>query len=130
MQKQQENALQLAHWLCTQPKITAVHYAGLPTHPDYEVSVRQATGFGAMISFETNNEQTAGRLLEKVRLIKFAESLGGTETLITYPMLQTHADVPKEVREAKGINERLIRLSAGLEFAGDLIADLKQALEG
>ncbi len=129
MRQQQENAALLANWLSTQPKVKAVHYVGLPSHPGYEVSKRQATGFGAMISFETDSEQTAKRLLERVQLIQYAESLGGSETLITYPMMQTHADVPKEVREAKGINERLIRLSAGLESADDLIADLRRALE-
>ncbi len=129
MRQQQENAILLSNWLSTQPKVKAVHYVGLPSHPSYEVSKRQATGFGAMISFETDSEQTAKRLLERVKLIQYAESLGGSETLITYPMMQTHADVPKEVREAKGINERLIRLSAGLESADDLIADLRQALE-
>ncbi len=129
MRQQQVNAILLSNWLSTQPKVKAVHYVGLPSHPSYEVSKRQATGFGAMISFETDSEQTAKRLLERVQLIQYAESLGGSETLITYPMMQTHADVPKEVREAKGINERLIRLSAGLESADDLIADLRQALE-
>lgn len=127
MEKQQENAGRLARWLCTQLKVKKVYYVGLPSHPDYEVSKRQAAGFGAMISFEVDSEQTARQLLERVSLIKFAESLGGVETLITYPMLQTHADVPKEEREAKGINERLLRLSVGLECADDLIADLRQA---
>ncbi len=82
-----------------------------------------------MISFSVDSEAVAVRLLERVSLIQYAESLGGAESLITYPMLQTHADVPREVREAKGINDRLLRLSVGLESADDLIADLKQALE-
>jgi cystathionine beta-lyase/cystathionine gamma-synthase len=82
-----------------------------------------------MISFETDTEETARRVLSKVKLIQYAESLGGAETLITYPMLQTHADIPKEERDAKGIHERLLRLSVGLECAEDLIADLQQALE-
>ncbi len=129
MDRQQESAMKIAQWLCTQPKIKAVHYVGLPSHPDYAISTRQTSGFGAMISFETDSEQTAVRALERVALIQYAESLGGVESLITYPMLQTHADVPKEVREAKGIHERLLRLSVGLESADDLIADLKQALE-
>lgn len=129
MEKQQETAGIIARWLCEQRKIKAVHYVGLPSHPDYEISRRQATGFGAMISFETDSEETAKRVLERVSVIQFAESLGGVESLITYPMLQTHADVPKEIREAKGINERLLRLSIGLECAEDLIDDLKQSLE-
>lgn len=129
MERQQENAMSIAKWLCTQPKIKNVYYAGLPSHPGYEVSKKQSAGFGAMISFETDGESTAVRILERVQIIQYAESLGGVESLITYPMLQTHADVPKEEREAKGINERLLRLSVGLECADDLIADLKHALE-
>lgn len=127
MERQQQSALQLARWLLTQKQVKAVHYVGLPSHPDYQLSQRQATGFGAMISFEVDGAETAERILSKVALIQYAESLGGVESLITYPMLQTHADVPKEEREAKGINERLLRLAVGLEAAGDLIADLQQA---
>lgn len=129
MERQQETALKIAEWLCTHKRIKAVHYAGLPSHPQYEISKKQATGFGAMISFETDCEKTALDLLEHVKVIQYAESLGGVESLITYPMLQTHADIPKQEREAKGINERLLRLSVGLEYAGDVIEDLKQALE-
>ena len=129
MERQQESALKIAQWLCSHGRIKAVHYAGLPSHPHYEISRKQTTGFGAMISFETDSKETALGLLEHVRVIQYAESLGGVESLITYPMLQTHADIPKEEREAKGINERLLRLSVGLESAGDLIEDLKQALE-
>ncbi len=128
MERQQQSALKIAGWLRAQKSIRAVHYAGLPSHPDYEISRRQASGFGAMISFEVDGGETARRLLEHVSLIQYAESLGGVESLITYPMLQTHADVPVEEREAKGINERLLRLSVGLECADDLIADLDQAL--
>jgi cystathionine gamma-synthase len=127
MDRQQETALRLARWLMAQKKVKAVHYVGLPSHPDYEVSKRQAAGFGSMISFETDSAETARRILSKVSLIQYAESLGGVETLITYPMLQTHADIPREEREAKGINDKLLRLSVGLESADDLINDLRQA---
>jgi len=130
MERQQENAIKIAEWLSGQEKIKSVRYAGLPGHPGYAVSKKQASGFGAMISFETDCGQTALQMLERVRIIQYAESLGGAESLITYPMLQTHADIPKEEREAKGISGCLLRLSVGLESAGDLIADLKQALEG
>lgn len=129
MERQQENAARIARWLCAHKKIRKVYYVGLPSHPQYEISKKQTTGFGAMISFETDSEKTALELLERVKLIRYAESLGGVESLITYPMLQTHADIPKEEREAKGINERLLRLSVGLESTADLIADLDQALE-
>src|SRR5690606_18373040 len=115
MERQQENAVKIAQWLRTQKKIRSVHYVGLPAHPHYEVSMKQTTGFGAMISFETDSERTALDILEHVKVIQYAESLGGVESLITYPMLQTHADIPKQEREAKGINERLLRLSVGLE---------------
>lgn len=130
MEKQQQNAFQIARWLLLQDKVKEVHYVGLPTHPDYKISKKQATGFGAMISFTTDSEETARQVLERVALIQYAESLGGVESLITYPMLQTHADVPKAVLEEKGINEKLLRLSVGLESAEDLICDLKQALDG
>lgn len=129
MDRQQQNAFQIAQWLILHEKIKAVHYVGLPDHPDYGISRKQATGFGAMISFETDSEETARQILERVSLIQYAESLGGVETLITYPMLQTHADVPKAILDAKGINERLLRLSVGLESAEDLINDLSQTLE-
>lgn len=128
MDRQQENAIKVANWLTTQEKIKKVYYIGLPDHPDYEVSTRQAAGFGSMISFEVDSEATAKQLLERIRLVLFAESLGGVETLITYPMLQTHADVPLEERLERGINECLLRISVGLENAADIIADLSQAL--
>ncbi len=128
MDKQQQNASILAKWLCKQKKVKAVHYIGLASHPGYEISKRQACGFGSMISFELDSEYTAKKVLECVSLIQFAESLGGVETLITYPMLQTHADVPLAEREAKGINSKLLRLSVGLECADDLIADIRNAL--
>ena len=128
MERQQENAMKVANWLTTHEKVKKVYYIGLPTHPDYEVSCTQATGFGSMISFEVNSEGTAIQLLENIHLILFAESLGGVETLITYPMLQTHADVPMEERIARGISNRLLRLSVGLENVDEIIADLTQAL--
>lgn len=129
MEKQQENALELAKWLSKQPKIKAVHYVGLPTHPDYEISKKQARGFGSMISIQVDSEETAKRILERVNLVLYAESLGGVETLITYPMLQTHADIPEEERAKKGIDEQLLRLSVGIEAIEDIIEDLKQAME-
>lgn len=128
MERQQENALAIAQWLTKQKNVTKVFYTGLPDHPDYELSKRQARGFGSMISFEVDSRETAERILTRVKLIQFAESLGGVESLITYPMLQTHAEIPVEEREAKGITERLLRLSVGVEGIDDLIADLTHAL--
>jgi cystathionine gamma-synthase len=113
----------------TQEKVKKVLYAGLPNHPGYEISQKQASGFGGMISFFVDSRDTAHKILEKTKLILFAESLGGVETLITYPMLQTHADVPEKDREARGINERLLRISVGIENIDDLIEDLAQAME-
>lgn len=128
LERQQENALLIANWLTQHKKVKQVHYIGLPTHPSYQLSCSQASGFGGMISFEVDSCETAKNLLERVQLILFAESLGGVETLITYPMMQTHADIPKDQREAQGINERLLRLSVGIEHIDDLIQDLSQAL--
>lgn len=129
MERQEENALTIAKWLTMQDKIKKVFYVGLDTHPDYEVSKQQATGFGAMISFEVISREVAQQILERVKLILFAESLGGVETLITYPLTQTHADVPADILEANGITDSLLRLSVGIEDVEDLIGDLKQALE-
>lgn len=129
MEQQQKNALAIANWLKDHPKINRVHYVGLPSHPDYEISVGQSTGFGGMISFETRDEATAIQLLEKVKIILYAESLGGVESLITYPMLQTHGDIPKKIREKLGINECLLRISVGIEDVEDLIEDLSQGLK-
>ena len=81
-----------------------------------------------MISFRTDTEQTAREMLERVKLISYAESLGGVESLLTYPMLQTHGDVPVEIRERLGITENFLRISVGIEHIDDLLADLEQAL--
>ena len=130
MERQQESAQRVARWLLDHPKVTRVYYPGLKDHPGYEVNAAQAGGFGSMISFRVDSEDTALRILKNVRLVIFAESLGGTESLITYPALQTHPDVPKETRERLGITETLLRLSVGLENADDIISDLEQAMEG
>ena len=129
MEKHEQNAKIIAAWLCAHPKVKKIFYPGLETHPDIKITKKQSSGFGGMISFETDSEETAVRALEKVKLIMFAESLGGVETLITYPLTQTHADIPPEIREKNGINARLLRLSVGIEDADDIIEDLKQALE-
>ena len=129
MEAASDNALAIAQWLRTQSKVTAVHYVGLTDHPQYELSKRQARGFGSMVTFETDSEETAKALLNRVKVAQYAESLGGVETLITYPYTQTHADVPEEERRSRGITERLLRMSVGIEDRGDLIADLAQALK-
>lgn len=129
MERQQENAVKLAQFLNDHKKVTRVYYPGLPSHAGYEVNRAQSRGFGSMISFNVDSPETAERVLREVKLITFAESLGGTETLLTYPVLQTHASVPEEVRDHLGITETLLRISVGLEFADDIIADLARALE-
>ena len=127
MEKAQENAKILAGWLRTQKEVNKVYYPGFEDHTGYQVMKRQASGFGAMISFEMASSEAAISVLEKIRLIQYAESLGGTESLLTYPLTQTHADVPEKEREANGINDRLLRLSVGIEDSRDLLADLEEA---
>lgn len=124
MEKSQQNAITIANWLKEQNAVTKVIYPGLPEHPGYEIMKKQARGFGAMLTFQLESREFALAILEKVRMIKFAESLGGVETLITYPTTQTHADVPKEIRERNGITESTLRLSVGIEDVKDLLDEL------
>lgn len=126
MEKAQENAIKIADWLGTQKAVKKVIYPGLKTHPGYEVMKKQSRGFGAMITFEVESREFALSILEKVKLIQFAESLGGVETLITYPVTQTHADVPWDILQKNGITESVLRLSVGIEDAKDLIDELEQ----
>lgn len=124
MEKAQENAKRIAEWLKGQPGVTEVIYPGLPEHPGHEIMKRQARGFGAMLTFKLESREFALAVLEKVKLIQYAESLGGVETLITYPTTQTHADVPKEIRERNGITESTLRMSVGIEDGEDLLEEL------
>ncbi len=124
MEKSQQNAIAIANWLTEQKAVTKVIYPGLPTHPGYAIMKKQARGFGAMLTFQLESKEFALAILEKVRIIQFAESLGGVETLITYPTTQTHADVPKEIRERNGITESTLRLSVGIEDVHDLLDEL------
>lgn len=127
MEKAQENAFLIAGWLKEQGQVTKVFYPGLPEHPGYDIMKKQSRGYGAMISFEVESPELAKRILNKVQLLQFAESLGGVETLITYPIMQTHADVPKAELEENGITDRLLRISVGIEDGRDLLEDLQQA---
>jgi cystathionine gamma-synthase/cystathionine beta-lyase len=129
LDRQQENAHVLAQWLQRHSRIRAVHYPGLPSHAGHELLKRQARGCGAMISFEVVDAAMVEPLLSRIKLISFAESLGGVETLITLPEVQTHADFEPEKRARFGINSALLRLSVGIEDVNDLIADLAQAME-
>lgn len=127
MEQHQKNALRIAHWLQENKAVTEVYYIGLPEREDYELIQRQCSGYGGMISFKVISESLVPELLKNIRLIRFAESLGGVESLMTYPIRQTHAEVPEVMRKALGIDERLLRLSVGIENADDLLYDLEQA---
>ena len=129
MEQAQKNAQKIAEWLSEQKQVKRVIYPGLPSFPQYEVMKKQARGFGAMLTFELEHEEQAKAVLNHIKLIKFAESLGGVETLMTYPTTQTHADVPEEVRLKNGITGATLRLSTGIEDIEDLLEDLKQAFE-
>ena len=128
MEKAQENAAKIAEWLKSQKSVVRVIYPGLTEHPGHEVMKKQARGFGAMLTFQTDTTESALSVLNHVKLIQYAESLGGVETLITYPTTQTHADVPEEIRLKNGITPATLRLSVGIENVEDLINDLSQAL--
>ena len=129
MEKAQANAKAIANWLLQRPEVKKVYYPGLPGTEAFEICKAQATGFGSMLTFEVESKELALHILKNTKLIPFAESLGGVETLLTYPTTQTHADVPEEIRIANGITERVLRLSAGVEDTKDLIADLGQAFD-
>jgi cystathionine beta-lyase/cystathionine gamma-synthase len=130
MDRQSANALAIAEWLRGHPKIDYVNYPGLPDHPQYELSKRQASGFGAMVCFELHGGiETGKKLMDVVQLWSLAENLGAVESLITHPVTMTHAAVPPAERAAAGISDGLVRLSVGLEDVEDLITALDSALE-
>ncbi|MDR0293093.1 MAG: PLP-dependent aspartate aminotransferase family protein [Oscillospiraceae bacterium] len=128
MERHQSNALAAAEFLRGHKKVAEVLYAGLPDHPGYEISRRQSTGFGGMLSLTLKDASDVGKMLSGGRMIMFAESLGGVETLITYPKTQTHASIPPELCEELGITEKLVRLSVGIENPADIIEDLDRML--
>ena len=128
MEAAQKNAIKIVEWLQNQKTVTKVIYPGLKGHPGYEIMKKQSRGFGAMVTFNVTDEELAKKILGSVHLIQYAESLGGVETLITYPTTQTHADVPEELRLKNGITPSTLRLSVGIENVDDLIADLEQAI--
>jgi cystathionine beta-lyase/cystathionine gamma-synthase len=126
--RQQENASALAAWLDRHPRVRRVYYPGLSSHPNRNILLREKSGWGAMISFEVEDPSRIPEILSKVKIFLFAESLGGVESLITYPYLQTHADIEEATRQRLGINDRLLRLSVGIEDIGDLQGDLENVL--
>lgn len=129
MQRHCENAQQIADWLSARLDIERIHYPGLASHPQHDLARRQMRNFGGMLSVVLKGgEQRARRFLERCELFTLAESLGGVESLIEHPGLMTHASIPTEQRRRIGIDDGLVRLSVGVEDAGDLIADLDRAM--
>lgn len=129
MQRHEENALKIAKFLESHPKVEKVLYPGLKSHPQHKLAKKQMSGFGGMITFYLKGGLKESKsFLEKVKIFALAESLGGVESLIEHPAIMTHASVPKHVRESIGLSDNLIRISVGIESAKDLINDLKQAL--
>lgn len=129
MQRHEANATALASYLQRHPLVEEVYYPALPEHPGHEIQRKQSSGNTGIFSFRVKDARLVEPVLRHIRLIAFAESLGGVESLMTYPAVQTHADIPEEVRRRVGVDDRLLRLSTGIEHIDDLIADLEQALE-
>lgn len=129
MERHAENAVRIAQFLETHPKVRRVIYPGLKSHPQHGLARKQMAGFGGIITFFIKGGlEEARRFLERVRIFSLAESLGGVESLIEHPAIMTHASLPKEVREKLGISDELIRVSVGIENVDDLIGDLEKAL--
>ena len=129
MDRQSANALLIAEFLAAHPRVTAVHYPGLPSFPQHGLAKRQASGFGAMMSFEVAGGVAAGKaLMDRIKLWTLAENLGSVESLITHPVTMTHADVEVAERQRIGLTDGLVRLSVGLEDAEDLVEALREAL--
>jgi cystathionine gamma-lyase len=130
MRQHDTTGRRIAEWLTTQPIARKVYYPGLPSHPQHELARRQMKGFGGMISIEMGDAAVARRFVERTRIFRLAESLGGVESLIGHPASMTHASVPPAMRKAMGLSDSLVRLSCGIEDPDDLIEDLTQAFAG
>ena len=128
MERTNENAQVIAEYLEAHPKVQRTIYPGLTSHPHYQLARQQMNGFGGLISFDVGSLDAAKRVLNNLKLMALAESLGGVETLISHPAIMTHASVPADRRAALGITDGLIRISVGIEDVEDLQADLAQAL--
>lgn len=130
VERQNHSAQRLAEFLVAHPKVERVHYPGLPSHPGHEVARRQMRGFSGMLSFEVRGGYEPGvRVLEALQVAKRATSLGGTTTLVSHPASLSNVHMPREVREAAGITDGLIRVSIGIEDVDDLLEDFSQALD-
>jgi cystathionine gamma-lyase len=129
MRQHEENALAVAEFLQDHPEVETVNYPGLPSHPQHELAKKQMSGFSGMVSFTLKGGAGAAyAAVQKTEVFSFAESLGGVESLITHPATMTHAAIPREQREARGVTDGLMRLSVGIEDKEDLIADLDRAI--
>jgi cystathionine beta-lyase/cystathionine gamma-synthase len=129
MEAHNRNGAILAQWLATRSEIARVHYPGLPSHPQAELVRRQMTHGGGLLSFElADGEVAAAQFFDRLKLVIHAVSLGGPETLVTRPAISSHRGMTSEARRQAGVSDSLIRLSAGIEDASDLIADLEQAI--
>jgi cystathionine gamma-synthase len=127
MERHQYNATKIAQFLLEHPMIDQVYYPALPEHPGHDIQNRQSSGNTGIFSFKVTDARYVEPILRHIKLIAFAESLGGVESLMTYPAVQTHADIPEEIRRQVGVDDRLLRFSVGIEHVDDLIADLSQA---
>ena len=130
MDRINDNAIKIANYLKDLKEVKKIYYVGLKDNPGYEINLKQSSGFGGMISIELESKELALKILKNVKIFRYAESLGGVDSLITYPMKQTHADVPEEERNKRGINDKFLRISVGIENPIDLIEDLKEAIYG
>src|SRR5581483_3376458 len=129
MRQHEANALAVARFLHEHPRVEKVYYPGLPSHPDYELAKRQMSGFGGMVSFQFKGTAAdVDKVVRRLKIFTFAESLGGIESLVCHPVSMTHGSIPREIREARGLTDTLLRLSVGIEDVEDLTADLEQAL--
>jgi cysteine-S-conjugate beta-lyase len=128
LEQSSQSALAIARYLANHPKVEEVYYPGLTYHPGHAIQRYQASGFGAVLSFRLADEEAVRTFVKHVRIPVFAVSLGAVESILSYPAKMSHAAMPKEERERRGITDGLLRLSVGLEAADDLIADFEQAL--
>lgn len=129
MERHQFNSVRMAEWLKAHPAVEEVYHPGLPHHPGYDIQRKQASGNTGIFSFKMKDARTVEPILRHLKLIAFAESLGGVESLLTYPAVQTHADIPEEIRRKVGVDDKLLRFSVGIEHIDDLIADLGGAID-
>lgn len=129
MERHEYNATKVAEFLLEHSLIKDVYYPALTDHPGHDIQNKQSSGNTGILSFKVKDARYVEPILRHIKLVAFAESLGGVESLMTYPAVQTHADIPVEIRDAIGVDERLLRFSVGIEHIDDIVADLSQAFD-